>query len=41
MNGPEPAAHGRASVRVVRGAPDDIELAALVAGLGRRVGPVR
>lgn len=33
MNGPEPAAHGRASVRVVRGAPDDIELAALVAGL--------
>lgn len=33
MNGPEPAAHRRASVRVVRGAPDDIELAALVAGL--------
>lgn len=33
MNAPEPAAHGRASLRVVRGAPDDIELAALVAGL--------
>ncbi|HEX5331637.1 MAG TPA: acyl-CoA carboxylase epsilon subunit [Cellulomonas sp.] len=33
MNGPEPAADGRARVRVVRGAPDDVELAALVAGL--------
>ena len=33
MNGPEPAADDRARVRVVRGAPDDVELAALVAGL--------
>ena len=33
MNGPEPAADGSARVRVVRGAPDDVELAALVAGL--------
>ena len=34
MNGPaEHAQDGRASVRVVRGEPDDLELAALVAGL--------
>ncbi|MGV8977668.1 MAG: acyl-CoA carboxylase subunit epsilon [Cellulomonas sp.] len=33
MNGSEPTSDGRASVRVVRGAPDEAELAALVAGI--------
>lgn len=33
MSRPEPANADRASVRVVRGEPDDLELAALVAGL--------
>jgi Acyl-CoA carboxylase epsilon subunit len=33
VNGAGPGADGRARVRVVRGAPDDLELAALVAGL--------
>lgn len=33
MSVPEPVADRRASVRVVRGAPDDVELAALVAGI--------